>query len=156
MAHEDGGDGASDDGHDEVGGGSFGMVAEVADGEGEDGGEHDAFAEVAEEERWYAKGGGCEEYEEHGEGGEEGGEEEEAVGLDAVHGPAACHASEHEESHAAEGEDEGGLAWGKGGGGGGVVDEEAVEACLGGYVEEEGDEAEGEVGMSPEVGVGGG
>ena len=87
------------------------MVAEVADGEGEDGGEHDAFTEVAEEERWYAKGGGCEEYEEHGEGGEEGCEEEEAVGLDAVHGPAACHASEHEESHAAEGEDEGGLAW---------------------------------------------
>ena len=67
VSHQDRSDRTTDNAHDKVGGSLFRVDAYTSDGKGKDGGEHDALAEVAEEEGTDADGARSKEQQHHGE-----------------------------------------------------------------------------------------
>ena len=144
QSHEHGSDGTADDAHDEQRGGDFRATTQTAEGEGEDGGEHDALVEIDGEQRCetHAAGRG---HDEHGAvGGHEGENSEEAFGADVLHDPTAQHAPYTEEPHTAETEDKTGVAAIDARTLHGIVDEEAVHAGLCRHVDENTDPSEEE------------
>ena len=144
QPHEQGSHGTADDAHDEERRSDFRAATQTAEGEGEDGGEHDALAEINDEQRreTHAAGRG---HDEHGAvGGDEGENGKEAFGADVLHDPTAQHAPDGEEPHAADTEDAPGVAAIDTGTLHSIVDEEAVHAGLCRHVDEDTDPTEEE------------
>ena len=136
QSHEHGSHGTADDPHDEQRGGDFRATTQTAEREGEDGGEHDAFAEIDDEQRreTHAAGRG---HDEHGAvGGDKSENGEETFGADVLHDPTAEHATGEEKPHAADTEDKTGIAAIDAGTLHGIVDEETVHAGLCRHVDE--------------------
>ena len=144
QPHEQGSNGTADDAHDEERRSDFGAATQTAEGEGEDGGEHDALAEIDDEQRreTHAAGRG---HDEHGAvGGDKSENGEETFGADVLHDPTAEHATDEEKPHAADTEDAPGVAAIDTGTLHSIVDEEAVHAGLCRHVDEDTDPSEEE------------
>ena len=107
-------------------------------------GEHDALAEIDDEQRCetHAAGRG---HDEHGAvGGDEGKNGEETFGTDVLHDPTAQHATGEEKPHAADTEDTTSVGALDAGVFNGIVDEETVHAGLCRHVDENADPSEEE------------
>ena len=144
QSHEQRSHGTADDAHDEERRGGFGAATQTTEGEGKDGGEHDALAEIDDEQgrEAHATGRG---HDEHGAvGGDEGENGKEAFGADVLHDPTAQHAPYTEEPHAAETEDKTGVGAADAGTLHGIVDKKAVDAGLCRHIDENADPSEEE------------
>lgn len=144
QSHEHGSHGTADDAHDEERRGDFGAATQTAEGEGKDGGEHDALAEINDEQRreTHAAGRG---HDEHGAvGGDKSENGKEAFGADVLHDPTAQHATGEEKPHAADTEDTTSVGALDAGVFNGIVDEETVHAGLCRHVDENADPSEEE------------
>ena len=144
QPHEQRSHGTADDAHDEERRSGFRATTQTAEREGEDGGEHDALAEINGEQRLetHAAGRG---HDEHGAvGGDEGENGKKAFGADVLHDPTAEHATGEEKPHTAETEDETGVAAIDARTLHSIVDKEAVHAGLCRHVDENADPSEEE------------
>lgn len=151
SAHNDGGYSTANDAHNEQGRGCLGVLSQSADGQGENGGKHDALAKEAEEEEIESRATGNEHDDEHGERCANAKIGEETLRGKVFHEVATHHSSRHEKPHAKQSEPHRGLFFGNARTLVGIINEETVDASLGGHIAEQGRETEEEVRMAKET-----
>lgn len=153
SAHNDGGYSTANDAHNEQGRGCLGVLSQSADGQGENGGKHDALAKEAEEEEIESCATSNEHDDEHGERCTNAKIGEETLRRKVFHEVATHHSSRHEKPHAEQSEPHRGFFFRNARTLIGIIDEKTVDAGLGGHVAEQGRETEEEMGMAEKTGA---